>query len=557
MAFTLQTLLGADPGRVHAAAEAWLAMAGDLDDACEDLIRGSRDLPDAWPLGPAAEAAQRANRDLLAEAGNAEPPARRIGQALRTHADTVRSLQDLARQIAAEATGRGFVVDLAAGTVAVGAAPASDSSGGQQSAQAISSYVQQLQSIVERAASLDSSTMTAIQVNLPNARTGFGTGQQQNVSRTDLEAQARRTPAEIKGWWDSLTPQQQEQAILEFPGLVGAMNGIPVADRDTANRFVLRRETDGYEQRISSIDARLLYLQRMYDQGRIGEVYPDASDPRTSMDTEMLKLGVQRSDDEAKLGGLEVIGSRLHDPGKPDAYLMGLSTADDGRAIVAVGNPDTSDNVVTYVPGTTSDLPGIETDLKRADTMAYDANTIDSSGRTTASILWLGYDAPDMIPNAGSSSYATNAVDDLQNFQSGLGATHDGRPSHNTVLGHSYGTTTVGYAARDGNGLAANDLIFVGSPGVGVDSASGLHIQGDHNNVWASTAANDVIRLTGVEDTMRFGENPDNPGFGGRQFTSADGSWSPVATHSEYWDPHNPSRKNIAFIITGQTDRVH
>jgi hypothetical protein len=75
--------------------------------------------------------------------------------------------------------------------------------------------------------------------------------------------------------------------------------------------------------------------------------------------------------------------------------------------------------------------------------------------------------------------------------------------------------------------------------------------------VWASTAANDVIRLTGVEDNMRFGENPDNPGFGGRQFTSADGSWSPIATHSEYWDAHNPSRKNIAFIVTGQTDRVH
>jgi hypothetical protein len=74
-----------------------------------------------------------------------------------------------------------------------------------------------------------------------------------------------------------------------------------------------------------------------------------------------------------------------------------------------------------------------------------------------------------MIPNAGSSSYATNAVDDLQNIQSGLGATHDGEPSHNTVLGPSYGTTTVGYAARDGNGLAARDLIFVGSPGVGVE----------------------------------------------------------------------------------------
>ena len=44
-----------------------------------------------------------------------------------------------------------------------------------------------------------------------------------------------------------------------------------------------------------------------------------------------------------------------------------------------------------------------------------------------------------------------------------------------------------------------------------------------------------------------------------RTFTSADGNWGPidsVTTHSAYWDPHNPSRENIAFLITGQPNRV-
>jgi hypothetical protein len=186
--------------------------------------------------------------------------------------------------------------------------------------------------------------------------------------------------------------------------------------------------------------------------------------------------------------------------------------------------------------------------------MAADGNRLDPSGRSTAAILWLGYDAPDFFNNAGSSSYADDARTDLQGFQSGLRATHDGPASHNTVIGHSYGTTTVGYAARDS--LAANELIFVGSPGVGVDHAADLHIEGTASNVWASTAANDVIQVTGMNDTMRFGENPDNPAFGGRQFAAADGSWNPVSTHSEYWDPQNPSRRNIAYIVTGQTDRV-
>src|SRR3712207_7943187 len=56
-----------------------------------------------------------------------------------------------------------------------------------------------------------------------------------------------------------------------------------------------------------------------------------------------------------------------------------FSSAGDGRAIVSVGNPDAAGNVVTYVPGTTSDLPGVGGDLKRADVMAADANRIDLS----------------------------------------------------------------------------------------------------------------------------------------------------------------------------------
>ncbi|AEV84398.1 hypothetical protein ACWT_3375 [Actinoplanes sp. SE50] len=75
--------------------------------------------------------------------------------------------------------------------------------------------------------------------------------------------------------------------------------------------------------------------------------------------------------------------------------------------------------------------------------------------------------------------------------------------------------------------------------------------------MWAATAGNDVICLTGIEDNMRFGENPANPGFGGRVFTSSDGSLNPVAAHSQYGDNLNPARSSITFIVTGQPDRVH
>ncbi|RZU51264.1 alpha/beta hydrolase family protein [Krasilnikovia cinnamomea] len=569
MAFTLQTLLDADPGRVHIASEAWLAMAADLDDACEDLIRGSRDLPYAWTLGAAADEAQRANRDLVAEASNTEPPARRIGQALRTHADTVRSLQEMARQIAAEATGKGFVVDLAAGTVAAGAALASDSSGGQQLAQAVSSYVQQLQSLIERAVELDASTMNAIQVNLPNPRTGFGTGSPPPVTEAALQAQKGRPPADVKNWWDSLTPQQQEDAIRNYPALVGALNGVPASDRDPANRIVLDRDLLTLRGGIDALNDREQLIKTMADQGRLRELYPNSQNPLGEAADDLKQIGEQRDALTGKLGGALTLQNRLNDPNKPPALLMGFSSADDGRAIVAVGNPDTADNVVTFTPGTTSDVAGIASDLERTDRMALDANRLDRD-KLTSAIFWLDYDAPDAVTNAGSSSYADSGAPTLRDFQTGLRATHDGPPSHNTVLGHSYGSTVVGYAAR--HGLAADDLVFVGSPGVGWTGANGLLVENQieghdpqvpwqragKQHVYASTSPFDAIDITGLGDVKRFGLDPTNPDFGATNFTTDNKSWyDPVENHSNsYWEQGNPGRTNIAKIVVGKGGQV-
>ncbi|GGL12906.1 hypothetical protein GCM10012284_54450 [Mangrovihabitans endophyticus] len=96
--------------------------------------------------------------------------------------------------------------------------------------------------------------------------------------------------------------------------------------------------------------------------------------------------------------------------------------------------------------------------------MAGDA-TLYAPDASTSAVFWLGYDAPDSIPQAGSSTYAEDAADDLDRFQTGLRATHDGdTPSRNTVLGHSYGSTVIGHAAQN-PAINADALVFVASPG--------------------------------------------------------------------------------------------
>ncbi|MBB5866977.1 hypothetical protein F4553_000356 [Allocatelliglobosispora scoriae] len=359
-------------------------------------------------------------------------------------------------------------------------------------------------------------------------------------------------PAAVRDWWAGLTQRQREDLMHHQPQRIGALDGIPAADRDTANRVLLEQ------------------LLR--------------KDPHNP--------------------GLDALHDRLAGKHDPRAYLLGLAANGDGRAIVAINNPDESANVITYVPGTGADLSKIDGDLVRADRMAADANQLDPT-RQTSAVLWLGYDAPDsIVPDAMNPGYAENAAGGLSRFQDGLRITHEGEPSHNSIIGHSYGSTTVGIAGRD-QGLAVDDMIFVGSPGVGVDNAGDLGISSDH--VWSTTAANDPIQYAVVPHPLApipsvivneargeliHGLNPSRDEFGAHVFTSDPGTplittkhvsvqvpllpvppnpvWSgptvevgtdvPVGVdphaHSEYWDSRNESRSNIARIATGNYDEV-
>lgn len=60
-------------------------------------------------------------------------------------------------------------------------------------------------------------------------------------------------------------------------------------------------------------------------------------------------------------------------------------------------------------------------------------------------------------------------------FMGGLAVTNEHADPHMTAIGHSYGSRTVGAATQQEGGIpGVDDIVFVGSPGVGVDSADEL-----------------------------------------------------------------------------------
>ncbi|WP_406317447.1 alpha/beta hydrolase [Streptosporangium sp. NBC_01639] len=341
-------------------------------------------------------------------------------------------------------------------------------------------------------------------------------------------------PAKVGEVWDSLTPSQRELSMLIQGARIGALDGIPVAARDQVNRPVL-----------ADLKTRLIA-----ERDRI-EALPTTD----RAETKRLEKRLRRLND--KLNGIHAIEERLAVPpsaAQPRPYLLMVSNMGPGCAIVAVGDPDTAANVATFVPGTRSRVGLMDLYLKRADAMWLSATKAGSP--STSVIMWMGYRAPQTITTeAGSARFAEFAVDRLNRFQDGLRVTHDGPRSHNTVIGHSYGATVVGYAGRDGV-LNADDVVFLASPGVGVKHAGQLRLTDVDpadvsGRVHASVARHDFIKLV-----ARHGPAPDLPPFGGNRFTSSSepGRRYDVprkGIHSGYWEPGSDALVNLGRLIAG------
>lgn len=360
------------------------------------------------------------------------------------------------------------------------------------------------------------------------------------------------SPAERRDWWAGLTQEQREEYLAVYPDQIGNLDGIPALVRDAANR-------DNLQLLIGKLEGR---------------------------------------DDEksvTQLAGLREIDRQLGaaaKPGEPPMFLLGVSDEGNGRAIVSYGNPDTAKNVAAYVPGlgTSLDKEFAEGDLKRARDTAIGARYYDPS---SAAIAWLGYDAPQAVDGFNSLAVAGDgrAVEGgarLNEFTAGLSATNDHEDPHLTAIGHSYGSRTVGAATQQGGGIpGVDDIVLVGSPGVGVERAEDLGVGRGH--VFVGSAENDVVTkmpskqqaaagavaaLSGPfvyvvgdiadqgDDDLWFGKDPASKAFGAQRFPVDDGPSVirnlSIDAHSQYFDPvRDPSSANsIALISAGRSGKV-
>lgn len=359
-------------------------------------------------------------------------------------------------------------------------------------------------------------------------------------------------PAALHQVWISLPQEFRNALIQNYPERYGSLDGIPVPDRSLANVQLAHR-----------------YIQVVLDQLQVND-HVGASDDWISGHLAELNLTpdefIGYRNAKACLAGLD----NAHGKTGADVYLIVFDpwlASGDGRAAIAIGNPDTADNTAVVVPGLNQK---IENHMSNSDAINLFKQARQSDRwQTTAVINWMGYDAPNFT-NVGADAAARHGASLLAADVAALRATHDGI-GHLTVIGHSYGSTTVADACVR-EGMRPDDVVLIGSPGVdAATTAADLGIGAGH--VFVGSASRDPVTKVPSNDREPLGVDPASGGFGGTRFHAESvhrggdllvaGLPVETADHSRYFEvsddvPPRPSEslQNIGDVVTGRGDTI-
>jgi hypothetical protein len=328
----------------------------------------------------------------------------------------------------------------------------------------------------------------------------------------------------------------QADLLRDRAELLGGLDGLPGAVRDTANRSRLGRERRVLRAEVARLEQRL------------------ADNP----------FGGTFTDDDAalrhahgKLRALDAVEAVLRRGGR-QLLVLDL-TGELATAAVAVGDVDTADHVAVFTPGLGTTVQGslASYDKRMASLRAQSRQaSARRGGDSVAAVAWLGYEAPQAggvwqpSRSVALDDAAHRGAERLAGFYAGLDAART-VPPHLTALGHSYGSLTTGLAL--GPGTVVDHVVFFGSPGIGTSDVTALGLPA--GRVHVVEARQDV-----VADLARFGNDPNQLDgvvtlsaeaavVDGRRLTESVG-------HSSYLADGSTSQYAMAAVVAGQAHQA-
>jgi len=533
-------------GDVREFAEAGRARAAAATDAAEAL----KVLPAfaTWG-GTAADAARQAIGGTAQALDAHSDQALAAARAADTAADGIEKVQGELRNLEDEAASLRMVIDPVTDTVA----PAPGFFGSLAAQEMVVGQLQAaLDAIVAEANDVDAELAQAI--NIADGKMPVPEAPAPPLPPPNAQA------ADVNKWWESLSPDEKQREIAQHPDVIGNLNGVPISARNDANLRVLNAD-----------------LSRVNDIARRFGVSADdvVKDPA--------KYGLSATDVTRFHNAVETQnGLRLDagkDPHQPNPTFLFAYQPEafggKGRAAIAIGNPDTSPNTAVIVPGTSSSVKSgwLHGDPSDALNLYQQANKADPAN-PTAVLAWMGYDAPNDFsdPRIANPDLARAGGDALAADVNGLWVTHEGT-SHVTVLGHSYGSTTVADAfAR--SGMHANDAVLLGCPGTdAAHSAADFHLDG--GKLYVGDASTDLVGWLGDTNVLHsvvnapmadplgysigLGQDPAGDLFGATRFhAEVPGSDGLNANHphSHYYVMGSEALRSMTDIVSGHGDAL-
>jgi hypothetical protein len=303
----------------------------------------------------------------------------------------------------------------------------------------------------------------------------------------DAQACVQRALANA-AWWAALNLKQQRALIQIHPDQIGNAEGIPASTRHQANSLMVQRylairdELLGRQRNgVRLSHGNLRYVQRM----------------------DGLEVALRKAADTARQAGVS------------GPYLLALDPTAfslDGRAIVGFGaDLNQASSVSWHIPGLGTTIDKLDVVMARALNHLR-STLLEDPTLSAASIAYIGYDAPNGVDSwrVLGRGKARAGGEILYSDISAFSATRDAwaaDDSHfrdNHLFGHSYGSTTVGYAGLGGRlGSKVRTITLIASPGVGpIRHAIEFGIGG---NVFVASSSRDAFIALG-------GATPDSNG---------------------------------------------
>ena len=378
-----------------------------------------------------------------------------------------------------------------------------------------------IETLLEKADQVDTDLYHALQ-DINNDRYTDGDGANNKVIGVPDLPQPNWSPSQNAAWWNSLPDDRKQFFTDHCPDTVRHLDGLPAAARDRANRFALEGYVDanGKEQPGALADAKeaVKDAQKEYDDAR---KHLSAYEPRSGhMNSEerVAREKLERAKvayEDLKTIQKQIANADRMNKGLAPAYLLDFNYDEKYQrttAIVSAGNPDTATHVSTLVPGIGTNVRGdLDYYMDFNDRLREQTKHAGVDPNNVAAISYLGYVAPknqgfDKV-QAADIGYANRAAPKLAQFEEGLRASANANNHKftNTLLTHSFGSTTGGKSATMTAPGTIDRLILTGSPGSGVQSIDEYNVPKE--NVYVSAVYN-ADNVQGLGFDSSYGVDP-------------------------------------------------